>query len=210
MCNQIRSRPVAQAAFLGACAAWLTAASAQAGTVETRTPFGRIEMVEEVRTRDPGEPAIMHVATEWTKLYLHWRSADGVMTVDVIDNGWMITADIRASAGKPSCSTGANYLQYRGVAGESEIENELRTVIARFPQWCSIVSPATGADYARTLADGADDLAAAEDRLRTRSIDLFKHPPTRCLAPPPTRSNKAGPEVFMMTLDGPRPLPCRK
>lgn len=208
MRNSIRPCRLVSAAVLGACAVWLTAA-AQAGTVETRTPFGRIEMVEEVRTRDPGEPAIMHVATEWTKLYLHWRSADGVMTVDVIDNGWMITADIRASAGKPSCSTGANYLQYRGVAGESEIENELRTVIARFPQWCSIVSPATGADYARTLADGADDLAAAEDRLRTRANDLFKRPLTRCLAPPP-RSKKAGPEVIMMTLDGPPPLPCRK
>jgi hypothetical protein len=183
----------------------LLAPAAQAGTVETRTAFGRIELVEEVRTRDPGEPPIMHVATEWTKLHLRWRSADGVVAVDVIDDGWMIEALVTATVGKASCVSSIDYLQYSGVAGEDEIADDLRAHIEWLPSGgCTMFSREASAGYARTLADGAKDFVAAEDGLRARARDLFKRPLSRCLAPPPP---KAGQPVFVRQPF--QPLPCR-
>ncbi len=203
-----RSVPVAA---LGIFAA-LAASAAVAGTVETRTAFGRIEMVEEAWTLDPGATPLIGMANAWTKLHLRWRSADGLMAVDVIDDGWMITADLSAGVGKPSCSTSINYLQYSGVAGEFEIQPELRAAIARFAKWCPVVSPATGARYAATLADGAVDFVAAENGLRTRTRERFGRSPARCLtpAPPPPGSRNKGPQLPVMALDGPPILPCRK
>lgn len=215
MCNQTRRRQSAVIAVALSFCALVAAGGARAGTVETRTPFGRIEMVEEVRTRDPGEPPIMHVATEWTKLHLRWRSRDGVVSVDIVDDGWMIKAYVDATVGKASCLSSVNYLQYSGVAGESEIEAEVRDLIARLlaTRGCALVSREVSADQVRTLADGAEDFAAAEVGLRARARDLFKRPPTRCLAPPPQppppRPKKGQPEILMI----PEPfesLPCRK
>ncbi len=198
-----------RAAVLGICAAWF-AAAAQAGTVETRTPFGRIEMVEEVRTLDPGEAPLMHMPSEWTKLDLRWRSADGLVRVDVIDDGWIIKARVFAEAGKDLCIASADHLQYGGVAGEDEIKDQLREVIASFANECPVVSPADAVAQARTLADGAADFAAAEDGMRARALELFKRPLTRCLAPlpPPRRLKNDGPEVVPMFY-GPPPPKCR-
>jgi hypothetical protein len=189
-----RHRPV-HAVVLAACAS-LAASAVQAGTTETRTAFGRIEMVEEVRVRDPGEPPIMHVATEWTKLHLRWRSVDG----------WMIEALFTATVGEASCVSSINYLQYSGVAGEHEIEDDVRAHIARLPSGgCTILSPEAATGYARTLADGAKDFAAAEDGFRARARDLFKRPATRCLAPP---FSKAGqPAVIPPPFQS---SPCRE
>jgi hypothetical protein len=205
MCNSYRSSSPFHAVGLGVCVVWL-ASAAQAGTVETRTAFGRIEMVEEVRTRDPGEPPIMHVATEWTKLHLRWRSVDGLMAVDVVDDGRMIEANVTVGTGEPRCSTSAHYLQYRGAAGEAEIESELRALIARFATWCPIVSTTTGTSYARSLADGASDFVEAEDGLRAGARDLFKRPPTRCLAPRPSKARG-----MLIPVPSPfDPFPCRE
>ncbi|KRA56173.1 hypothetical protein ASD79_17595 [Caulobacter sp. Root655] len=193
MCSSIRPRRLVRAAVLGTCVAWF-AAAAQAGTVETRTPFGRIEMVEEVRTRDPGEPPIMHVATEWTKLHLRWRSADGVMSVDVIDSGGIVQAAIEGA----DCSASTAYLQYSGVAGEHEIVDGVRTLLALLDKDCPRLP--SGATYATTLADGAADFVAAEDGLRSRALILFRRPLTRCLPPPMNR---------LFPSDPFNPFPCR-
>lgn len=163
-------------------------------------------MVEEVRVRDPGEPPIMHVATEWTKLHLRWRSVDGGMIIDVIDDGWMIGALFTATVGEASCVSSINYLQYSGVAGEHEIEDDVRAHIARLPSGgCTILSPEAAIGYARTLADGVKDFAAAEDGFRARARDLFKRPPTRCLAPPFPKAGQ--PAVIPLPF---QPLPCRE
>jgi hypothetical protein len=194
-----------RAAALGICAS-LAASVVQAGTTETRTAFGRIEMIEEVRVRDPGEPPIMHVATEWTKLHLRWRSADGGMSIDVIDDGWMIEALFTATVGKASCVSSTNYLQYSGVAGEYEIEDSVRAHIAWLRSGgCTMLTREAAAGYARTLADGAEDFAAAEDGLRARARDLFKRPLTRCLAPAPPKTGE--PILAPMPF---QPLPCRE
>jgi hypothetical protein len=177
----------------------MLASAAQAGTVETRTPFGRIEVVEEVRTRDPGEIPIVHVETAWTKLHLRWRSQDGVMGVDVIDNGRIIEVFLNGA----DCVARTDYLQYSGVAGELEIQDGVRELLASLDKACPRL-PA-GAAYAPTLADGAADFKAAEDGMRTRALVLFKRPPTRCLPPLPTKDNP-----FPVALRGPfDPFPCR-
>lgn len=195
MCKSIRSRRLVGVAVLAAWSA-LAASVAQAGTVETRTPFGRIELVEQVRTRDPGEPPIMHVATEWTNLHLRWRSLDGVMSVEVIDSGAMIEAVVNGA----DCSASTSYLQYSGVAGELAITQGVRDLLASLEKLCPRLPP--GAAYSRTLADGAADFAAAEDGLRARALALFKRPLTRCL-PPLSTSGAA-------LVRGPfEPPPCR-
>jgi hypothetical protein len=188
----------------------LLASIAQAGTVETRMPFGRIEMIEEVRTLDRGELPIMHMPNEWTKLHLRWRSADGVVRVDVIDDGRIIEAGVSAEAGKEFCISSADHLQYSGVAGEAEIKDQLRNVIASLANGCPVVSPAAAIAHARTLADGAADFAAAENGMRVRALALFKRPLPRCLQPlpPPRRSKKDGLEVVPMFY-GPPPPKCR-
>lgn len=199
-CRSIR------AAALGICAILTAPAGVRAGTTETRTTFGTIEMVEEVRTRDPGELPIMHVATEWTKLHLRWRSADGVVAVDVIDDGTMIEARVNATVGKAFCVSSINYLQYSGVAGEHEIEDDVRAQIAWLPSGgCNILSREAATGYARTLADGAKDFAAAEDGFRARARDLFKRPLTRCLEPPFPKEGQ--PAWVPMPF---QPLPCRE
>jgi hypothetical protein len=208
MCNSHRRRLV-RATVLGVCGA-LAASAAQAGTVETRTAFGRIEMVEEVRTLDPGEMPFMHMANEWTKLHLRWRSADGVVRIDVIDGGWTIEARVSAEAGQDLCIASADHLQYGGVAGEDEIKDQVREVIASLANGCPVVSPAAAVAHARTLADGATDFVAAEDGMRARALQLFKRPLTRCLAPPPPprRSKADGPPVVPMFYGPPAPK-CR-
>lgn len=188
----------------------MVASTVQAGTVETRTSFGRIEMVEEVRTLDPGELPIMHMPNEWTKLHLRWRSADGAVRVDLIDDGRLIEAGVSAEAGRDLCAASADHLQYSGVAGEDEIKDGLREIIASLANGCPVVSPAVAVAHARTLADGAADFAAAEDGLRARALQLFKRPLTRCLAPlpPPRRSKAEGPRVVPISY-GPPPPKCR-
>jgi hypothetical protein len=206
MRNSVRSHPLVRAVALAGCVALLTPA-AQAGTVETRTSFGRIEMVEEVRTLDPGELPIMHMPNEWTKLHLRWRSLDGVMSVDVVDDGWMMKADITATFGKATCFTYRDHLQYRGLAGESEIPDQVRDAMMSFDENCSELSPKTRAAYARTLADAAQDLAVAEDGMRTRARVLFKRSLVRCVAPPP-RSKSERLDPIPMPY-GPPPPDCR-
>ena len=185
----------------------MAASGVQAGTTETRTAFGRIELVKEVRVRDPGEPPIMHMATEWTKLHLRWRTVDGVVAVDVIDDGRMIEARVTATVGKASCISSINYLQYSGVAGERAIRDEVRAHVAWLPSGgCTILSREAAAGYAATLADGQDDFAAAEDGLRTVARDLFKRP-TRCLPLPWESWKKDGLVPVRMPFE---PLPCRE
>jgi len=198
-----------RAAALGVCAA-LVASVARAGTIETRTSFGRIEMVEEVRTPDPGELPIMDMPDTWTKLHLHWRSADGVVGVDVTDDGRIVEARVSAEAGKQFCISSADHLQYSGVAGEAEIKDQLQNLIASLAAGCPVIVPPTAVAHARTLADGGPDFAVAENAMRARALVLFQHPLTRCLAPlpPPRRSKKDGPEVIPM-LDGPPSPTCR-
>lgn len=190
------SRP--RTAPLVACLV-LAASQAHGGTVETRTPFGTIEMVEEVRTRDPGEPPIMHVATEWTKLHLRWGSTDGVVTVDLIDDGWMIEAVVAAKGASTSCITSVDHLQYSGAAGEYEIADQMRVVLA-WLKTCPGVSSKAAAGYARTLADGAADLTRAEDGLRARARALFRRTPVRCLPP---ILKKDEPPVIPLPFQGP-------
>jgi hypothetical protein len=164
----------------------LAASQAHAATVEKATRFGVIAVVEEERRRDPGQVPLIHVADEWTKLHLRWTSRDGVMTVDVADDGERIEAVVDGAG----CSSSSSYLQYSG-AGELEIADMVRGVLASLDRACPRF--AKGVAYAPTLADGAEDFAAAEAAMRAQAVVLFKRPSTRCLPPRDQIPMVAGP-----------------
>ena len=169
------ARPLSWIQALVACLA-LAAFQAHAATVEKTTRFGAIALVEEERRRDPGQAPLIHAADQWTKLHLRWTSRDGVMSVDVADDGEWIEATVDGAG----CSTASSYLQYGGV-GELEIADGVRDLLASLDRICPRF--VKGMAYAPTLADGAGDFAAAEAAMKARSIVLFKRPPTRCLPP---------------------------
>jgi hypothetical protein len=150
--------------------------AARAETVMQETSFGAFTLVREIKTRDPGEPLIMHVATEWTKLHLRWRSRTGDMRVELIDNGGMLEIDMDGH----ECSSGARYLRYGKRLGEPALWSDMNSMLASLTKICPRIEPARRAAYAAEFALARDDYVAGIEALKKRAARLLNPSLTRC------------------------------
>ncbi|MET0309902.1 MAG: hypothetical protein ABW023_14445 [Sphingomonas sp.] len=151
---------------------------AAARTVEEETRFGSIELVVETRTRDPGEPPIMHVATEWTKLRLRWRPKTGDMRVDLIDDG----GGLRIEGRGHDCLSAAQGQRYGKRLGEAALWNALRAHLDSLMAVCPRISPRQARTYRQAFAMSRDDYVAAIEAMKKRALTLFRRPLMRCKA----------------------------
>lgn len=164
--------------FLALVTAMSWNGASQAGTVERRMSFGSISLVEEIRTRDPGEPATMHVATEWTKLHLRWIPGSGDLLLDLVDNGGTLQIEVRGH----DCSSIASYRRYSLAIGEPELWQSLKGSLHHLVETCPRISPEQGAAYEREFSRTYDDYIAGVEALKVHARHSFKSL-ARCRAP---------------------------
>lgn len=161
-------------AFTAAC---IGISSALAATVEHLTGFGKFDLVEEVRTRDPGEPPIMHVATEWTKYHLRWRSSDNVVRFALTDDGEQLSASFEGR----ECSSRSAFQQFSGKTGEPILFDEALKQLGQTFEVCPRVSAAERQHYAREFALSADDFVPAVEALKLSGAKKFGSWRNRCI-----------------------------
>lgn len=147
-----------------------------AKTVATNTSFGAIELVQEVRTRDPGEPEVMHVATEWTKLRLLWASQAGDMTVRLEDDGEMLDIYVAGH----DCLSRAPFQRYRNEIGEPALWNSVLANMRNLMSACPRVSASQSRSYTREISNSADDFVPAVEALKSRTHTVFRSDLKRC------------------------------
>lgn len=165
--------------------------SGQAKTVETKTTFGLVELVQEVRTRDPGEPEIMHVATEWTKLRLVWKSRDGDLTVRLEDDGQMLDVYVEGH----ECATRAPFQRYALQVGETGLWNSAMSNMRSIVAACPRITAQQKRSYVREISLAQDDFVPAVEALKSRARVVFQTDLKRC-RPQPARS-----QDHIMTFD---------
>lgn len=151
-------------------------ASCHAKTTEQRTEFGLLSLVQETRTPDPGEPPIMHVATEWTKLHLRWTSRAGDMTVDLVDDGSMLQIDVSGH----DCSSAAPYQRYRQEIGEPRLLAQMRMNLTELLKVCPRVSRSQAAIYVQEFGGIKNDYVAGVEALKQRARNTFTNTLARC------------------------------
>jgi hypothetical protein len=165
----------------------ISVSTAQAATVTRETRFGAFTLTEEVRTRDPGEPLIMHMATEWTKLRLIWRSTDQAVTTEIVDDGAFLDSESRVELLEKSCSSSGGYFQYAPSDDQSGLWRSMRQSMSQLLKNCAAIPPSAKQSYPASLTSASDDFLPAIAAFKKRAAILFPRPGfVRCSAP--TRS----------------------
>jgi hypothetical protein len=182
--------------FLMLCFA--TGTPSAAATIEQSRSFGTIALIEEVRTREPDEPPIMHVATEWTKLHLRWRSKDGSLIVSLTDNGGMLQIDVKTES---ECFLSAPYQRFR-TGGEPVLWQAMTTAARDLLHACPRVKRTAALFHLRELGQSANDFQTGVAAMKSRSILLFGKTLKRCRPQSVTRQHTIITEPFVSRCDG--------
>ena len=149
---------------------------ASAKTIETRTVFGTVVLIEETRTRDPGEPLIMHAVTEWTKLRLHWEASDEGFNVELIDDGGTLSIEQKGH----DCASGGGLQRYEQRTGEDRLWRIMNASLAELTKLCPRISREQAVRYAAGLRAAHDDFIAAVEAMKRRALALYQRPLRRC------------------------------
>ncbi|WP_448661856.1 hypothetical protein ACG3SL_14380 [Sphingomonas sp. CJ20] len=150
--------------------------AAPAETTERASNFGAITVVEEVRTRDPGAPPVMHVATEWTRLHLRWQTQDRRLSVTLRDDGEML--DIDVSAG--DCLLFARYQRFEPAKGEPALWRSMIAAVRTQLQRCAGIKPSAATSYQAEMRRADSDFALAVEAMKDRSRVVFGPNLKRC------------------------------
>lgn len=142
---------------------------ALAGVVERSISFGSVEMVEEVRVRDPGEPAIMHTKTEWTKFHLRWRSSDQIAAFTLTDDGSMVTSKFNVG----DCLISRSGNLFVGIVGERKLLNQAFADLRKILRMCPGLAVLERQRLANEFAGSADDFVPAVEALKKRGATKF-------------------------------------
>jgi len=156
----------------------LTSAPARAETTEQRTAFGKVVLIQEVRRRDPGQPPLMHVADEWTKLHLRWTAATGDMMVEIVDDGRTLSIAVDGH----ECSLTSSYERYARQPGEPALQRQMRAYLQQLARGCPRIPLVRAQAYAQAFADTRDDFVAGVEALKRRATRVFKRDLARCRA----------------------------
>ena len=165
--------------FAALVLAFAPAGSAFAATTQQSTPAGPYELVVEVRTADPGEAPIMHVATEWTRLHLRWRSADRRLILNLADDGYIMALDLDGY----DCGSRTAYLTYGKRSGAPQLRRMLRWSLDNLVKVCPRVPAPLRAAYRAEYANAERDFPAAMEAMKRKAIELYNGRLERCLPP---------------------------
>jgi len=179
MMQQARMRLLNLVSFVMLCFAAIVPSSAK--TVEQNQSFDTFALIEEVRTREPNEPLIMHVATEWTKLHLRWHSHDKTVVAELTDDGSMLRIDVKSEA---HCFSSADYQRYRGTSGEPALWQAISTTVHGLLRVCPRVNRLAALRYSRELGQSVDDFHTGVEAMKSRSFILFGTNLKRCRPKP--------------------------
>jgi hypothetical protein len=148
-----------------------------AATVEQKQSFGAFSLIDEIRTREPGEAEIMHVATEWTKLHLRWRSQDGNLVVNITDDGLMLQIDV---ASESNCSRSAPHQKFQSTRGEPALWQATTAAVRDLLRVCLRVKRAAALSYLHEMRQSAGDFEMGVEAMKSRSVILFGKTLKRC------------------------------
>jgi hypothetical protein len=196
MVHQAEMRLADVSSFLMLCFA--AGAPSVAATVEQSRSFGTIALIEEVRTREPDEPLIMHVATEWTKLHLRWRSEDSSLIVNLTDDGGMLQINVKTGF---ECFLSAPYQRFR-TGGEPALWQAMTTAARDLLRACPRVRRTAALSYLRELGQSATDFQTGVAAMKSRSILLWGKTLKRCRPQPVTRQPMIITDPFASRCDG--------
>lgn len=182
--------------FLMLCFA--AGAPSAAATAEQTRSFGTVALIEEVRTLEPDEPPIMHVATEWTKLHLRWRSQDGALIVNLTDDGEMLQIDVKTRA---ECFLTAPYQRFR-TGGEPALWQAMTSAAHDLLRACPRVKRAPALSYIRELGQSAADFRTGVEAMKSRSTGLFGKTLKRCRPRSAPRQHTIVTDPFASRCDG--------
>ena len=196
MVHQAEMRLADLGSFLMLCFA--AGAPSVAATVEQSRSFGTFALIEEVRTREPDEPLIMHVATEWTKLHLRWRSRDSSLIVNLTDDGGMLEIDVKTES---ECFLSAPYQRFR-TGGEPALWQAMTTAARDLLRACPRVKRTAALSYLREFGQAANDFQTGVAAMKSRSILLFGKTLKRCRPRSVTRQPMIITDPFASRCDG--------
>lgn len=157
----------------------LLAVAAWSGTVEHRTGFGSMTLIQEEWTRDPSQPPMIHAPNAWKKLHLRWQAPDGDLTVALVDNGRILQIDTSGHG----CLRSAYYYGYGRKTGEPLLWRAMTGELRAFATACPRVPAMRAAAYAKAFAGTRDDFVAGVEALKKRAVTVVATNLARCSPP---------------------------
>jgi len=157
----------------------MVAFAAWSGTVEHRTSFGSVTLIQQAWTRDPSQPPIMHVPNSWKKLHLRWDAPDGDMAVSLIDDGQILEIAVEGH----DCSSSGPYRHYRRRIGEPILWMQMQTQMLVLMRLCPRISRDQSIAYLRAFGGTRDDFIAGVEALKKRAAIFLGPKLERCRPP---------------------------
>lgn len=157
----------------------MLAVAAWSGTVEHRTVFGSMTLIQQAWTRDPSQPPIMHVADSWKKLHLRWDAPGGDMAVSLVDDGHILEIAVQGH----DCSSSGPYRHYRGRIGEPALWMQMQAQMIELMRLCPRISREQSVAYLRAFGGARDDFIAGVEALKKRTAIFLGPKLERCRPP---------------------------
>jgi hypothetical protein len=181
----------------------LFAGSAEAGITETATPLGKYTLIETVSVLEPGDPHIMHVNQNWTKLRLSFVSDDKALRFDIEDDGGelRINADIVRCSGFKSGRYGTDR---SGASLHLQTENFVKWLVKS----CDSMASEQKASLLNNLLQARAEFPAALDELKARATRVFGGWQKRCIKYSTPKVQKIGKMRVIEVIDPLRVPDC--
>lgn len=154
----------------------MLAAAAWSGTVEHRTAFGSMTLIQEEWTRDPDQPPMIQAPNAWKKLHLRWQAPTGGMTVELTDDGQFLEFAIKGY----DCSRMSWGFRYNGSVGEPGLWREMTQGLRDFAKTCPRIPAEHQASNMRAFAGAGDDFIPGIEALKKRATPMLGPTLKRC------------------------------
>ncbi len=154
----------------------LLAVAAWSGTVEHRTAFGSMTLIQEEWTRDPGELPMIHAPNAWKKLHLRWDAREGDMSVELLDDGRVLQIGVRGH----DCLQAATFFHYARRTGEPALWRDMVGQLDALAKACPRISAERREALSREFADARDDFVVGVEALKKRAATVVARDLNRC------------------------------
>ncbi|MDQ0250110.1 uncharacterized protein YjeT (DUF2065 family) [Sphingomonas kyeonggiensis] len=154
----------------------MLAVAAWSGTVEHRTAFGSMTLIQEEWTRDPDQVPMIHAPNAWKKLHLRWDAREGDMSVELLDDGRVLQIGVRGH----DCLQASTFHHYARRTGEPALWREMVGQLDTLAKACPRVSALRREALGREFAAARDDFVAGVEALKKRAATVVARDLNRC------------------------------